>query len=319
MEPRILFARRIGWCFSTGVSRASVFWYVTPRITENRSRPFTHSHPTGNSNGFSSSATAASGLSRLAFPSAISRSFSARILCSSTLPGSSPGSCGTSLPCTASVKISSRSFVIPPGALASRLKFCRSGDGCVARYFALGSRAARTAFIRCHLRAPARENATSSIRYMACSKSPRMPHSSRCPDGLRQYFLERVAEPLRLTLQSGVVDQQLFRVVADDICGVRIFLVQVVAGRLDLLDADLPGALVFHTACKSVLLSSPPSLLGIELFNADRLGLVVVLHARRVRVLVVPDMLRGLALGEEQQIRLDAGVGAEHAVGQAHD
>ena len=30
-------------------------------------------------------------------------------------------------------------------------------------------------------------------------------------------------------------------------------------------------------------------------------------------------MLGGLTLGEEQQVGLDAGVGVEHAVGQAHD
>ena len=36
-------------------------------------------------------------------------------------------------------------------------------------------------------------------------------------------------------------------------------------------------------------------------------------------MLVVPNVLRGLALGEEQQVGLDAGVGREHAVGQPHD
>ena len=89
----------------------------------NHSPNRTHSHTTGNSNGFSSSPISASGLSRLIFPSAINRSFSARIFCSSTLAGSSAGSCGTSLPCTARVRMSSRSLATPPGAVASRFKF----------------------------------------------------------------------------------------------------------------------------------------------------------------------------------------------------
>src|SRR6185503_4212726 len=63
----------------------------------------------------------------------------------------------------------------------------------------------------------------------------------------------------------------------------------------------------------------PPLFLGVEFLEADGLGLVVALHARRIRVLAIPDFLRGLAFGEEQQIGLDAGVGSENAVGQADD
>ena len=37
------------------------------------------------------------------------------------------------------------------------------------------------------------------------------------------------------------------------------------------------------------------------------------------RVLEVPDFLGRLALGEEEQVGVDAGVGGEDAVGQAHD
>jgi hypothetical protein len=85
------------------------------------------------------------------------------------------------------------------------------------------------------------------------------------------------------------------------------------------VDADLPGALVFHAGGKAICLAAPPGFLGVEFFDADGLGLVVVFHARRVRVLVVPDVLCGLALGEEQQVGFDAGVGRKHAIGQAHD
>ena len=43
-----------------------------------------------------------------------------------------------------------------------------------------------------------------------------------------------------------------------------------------------------------------------------RIGLVLLyaLRAGRVRMLVVPDVFGGRALGEEQQVGLDAGVGS---------
>src|SRR5208283_2290788 len=80
----------------------------------------------------------------------------------------------------------------------------------------------------------------------------------------------------------------------------------------DLLDRHPPGVLV-------LLSLRPPFLLGCELLDADRFGLGVGLVARRVGMLVVPDRVGWLALGKEKQVGLDAGVGAEDAVGQAND
>ena len=72
-----------------------------------------HSHPSGSSNGFSSSLISGSGLGFLIFPCFTSSAFSAAIRFSSSDAGSSFGSCGTSLPRTASSRISSRSFLMP--------------------------------------------------------------------------------------------------------------------------------------------------------------------------------------------------------------
>jgi hypothetical protein len=57
----------------------------------------------------------------------------------------------------------------------------------------------------------------------------------------------------------------------------------------------------------------------LELLDADRLGLVVALGTRRIGVLVEPDVPCRRALGEEEQVGADAGVGVEDAVGQADD
>ncbi len=72
-----------------------------------------HSHPSGNSNGFSSSLISGSGFCFLILPCFTSSAFSAAIRFSSSDAGSSFGSCGTSLPRTASSRISSRNFLIP--------------------------------------------------------------------------------------------------------------------------------------------------------------------------------------------------------------
>lgn len=71
-----------------------------------------HSHPSGNSNGFSSSLISGSGFA-FNFPLFHQLCFSAAIRFSSSDAGSSFGSCGTSLPRTASSRISSRNFLMP--------------------------------------------------------------------------------------------------------------------------------------------------------------------------------------------------------------
>src|SRR5690606_30281046 len=63
----------------------------------------------------------------------------------------------------------------------------------------------------------------------------------------------------------------------------------------------------------------PPLLLRRELLDPERLGLRVALVALGVWVLVEPDLLRRLALCEEEQVRLDAGVGAEDPLRQPDD
>ena len=43
-------------------------------------------------------------------------------------------------------------------------------------------------------------------------------------------------------------------------------------------------------------------------------GFVVAFDAFRIGVLIIPDMLGGLPLGEKEQVGFDAGVGVEYAV-----
>src|SRR5690606_25263122 len=113
--------------------------------------------------------------------------------------------------------------------------------------------------------------------------------------------------------------QQLVRVVADLFAHVGVFLVQVPVGGAQGVEADFPCLLVLPTAGVAVGGAAPPGFLYLKLFKANGLGRVVILDARGIAVLVVPDMLGGLAFGEEQQVGFDAGVGVEHPIGQAHD
>jgi hypothetical protein len=88
--------------------------------------------------------------------------------------------------------------------------------------------------------------------------------------------------------------------------------VEVVAARLDVLDRDLPGLVV-------LLALTPPLLLGRELLDSKRLGLVVALRSWRVGVLVEPDRLRRYALVEEEEVRLDARVRVEDPLRETDD
>ena len=58
---------------------------------------------------------------------------------------------------------------------------------------------------------------------------------------------------------------------------------------------------------------------GLQVLEADGLGHGVGFLACGHAVLVEPDLFGWLALLKEQQVGADAGVGFEHAVGQAHD
>ena len=68
-----------------------------------------------------------------------------------------------------------------------------------------------------------------------------------------------------------------------------------IVARFDLRDGNAPRLLVFDAVF-------PPRARGLKLLNADWRGLVVGLRAGRIGVLVVPDLRRGLAFGEEQQV-----------------
>ena len=135
--------------------------------------------------------------------------------------------------------------------------------------------------------------------------------------------------------ETLVIGEQLVGVGVRDAGVVRVLDVEVVAVGLDLLDRHLPGlrrldsvgerrlgrslALPFGFALLLRLLTEPPLLFDVELFDADRLRLVVGLGSRRIRVLVEPNLFGRLPLGEEQQVRLDARVRTEDAVRQPDD
>ena len=92
----------------------------------------------------------------------------------------------------------------------------------------------------------------------------------------------------------------------------RVLDVQVVIARLDLVDGHAPGVLV-------LLAVLPPRLFQVELLDRDRPRLGVLLAVGGQGVLEIPDLLGRLALGEEEQVGVDAGIGGKDAVGQAHD
>ena len=129
---------------------------------------------------------------------------------------------------------------------------------------------------------------------------------------------------MNLSLLLVVLSEQFFGIVISCRDDVRVADVEVVVARDDVIDADFPGLLGLEAGFEAVFLGAPPVDLGLELLEAHGLGLVVADDALRVGVLVEPDFLGGglLALGllgEEEDVRLDAGVGIEDAVGQADD
>jgi len=93
---------------------------------------------------------------------------------------------------------------------------------------------------------------------------------------------------------------------------VGILDVEVVVAVFDLVDADLPGDLVLFPLV-------PPVHTRLEMLESDGLGHGIGFLALGNPVLVEPDRLGGFALLEKQQVRADAGIRFEHAVGQADD
>lgn len=136
-----------------------------------------------------------------------------------------------------------------------------------------------------------------------------------------QFGLELRACLGDLSEEFFVFGQQMIDVTGAGVGVVRILDVEVVAVGLDLLDRDAPGLFVFLAlAVEPVLVRlAPPLAFGLELFDADWLPLVVAFGTRGIGMLVVPDLLRRRALGEEEQIGADAGVGTKDAVGEPDD
>ena len=118
-----------------------------------RSFKRTYSHLLGTSNGISSSAPGGSGLGFASFPSLTSRAFSAVIRSRSKHAGSSPGSCGTSLPRIASWRMACRRGATSAGAV--NRSSMRSAMRVQAAPTAPASRASRRA-ARAALRREAR-------------------------------------------------------------------------------------------------------------------------------------------------------------------
>ena len=106
--------------------------------------------------------------------------------------------------------------------------------------------------------------------------------------------------------------QEVIDVAGAGVGVVRVLEVEVVVAGLDFIDGDAPGLFVFHAIL-------PPLALGAEFLEGHRLGFVVTFHPGRIGMLVIPDFLRRLALGEEEEVGLDAGVGGEDAIRQADD
>ena len=104
----------------------------------------------------------------------------------------------------------------------------------------------------------------------------------------------------------------LRRQVLEVLLGARVLDVEVAAVRQDRRSGDLPSPLV-------LLAVVPPCQAVRELLELDRRGLGVVLAPLGQRLLVVPDVSRRAGAVEEEQVRRDARVGREDAVGQPDD
>lgn len=121
--------------------------------------------------------------------------------------------------------------------------------------------------------------------------------------------------------QLFILGQQVVHIAGAVVGVVRVLEIEVEVAGLDRVDGNAPGLLILLAlAVRPFLVGlAPPLALGLELLDADRLALVVALGAGRIGMLVVPNFRCRRALGEEEQVRADAGVRIEDAVGQADD
>src|SRR5690606_35515672 len=97
-----------------------------------------------------------------------------------------------------------------------------------------------------------------------------------------------------------VFRQEVLDVAGTLVGAVWVLQIEVVVAGFDLVDGNAPGVFVFDAGLEAVGLIAPPSLLGRKLLDADGLALVVALHARRIGVLVLPDLLRRRPFRKEE-------------------
>jgi hypothetical protein len=117
---------------------------------------------------------------------------------------------------------------------------------------------------------------------------------------------------LKLAGELLVLAHQLFGVAVVDVGDVRVFHVEVVVALLYLSRRDLPCVLVLRAL-------PPPLLFKVKFLYRQGLGAGVRFVSLRIRVLEKPHLLCRPALFDEKNVCFDAGVRAEHAVGEAHD
>lgn len=134
-----------------------------------------------------------------------------------------------------------------------------------------------------------------------------------------EFLFQLSASRIDLGEKLFVFGQEVVHVAGAGVRVVRILKVEVKIARIDGIDGDPPSLFVFQASFEAVFFIAPPGALALELFDADRLALVVALGAGRIGVFVVPNLGSGPAFGEKQQVRTDPGVGIKDAVGQAHD
>jgi hypothetical protein len=102
------------------------------------------------------------------------------------------------------------------------------------------------------------------------------------------------------------------RQMCDVFLGARVLAVEVATIGDEFGGGNFPGALVLFAFV-------PPRHERREILELDRRGLGVVLPAFGQRLFVIPDFARRSRAVEEQDVRGNAGVRREHAIGQAHD
>ena len=119
-----------------------------------------------------------------------------------------------------------------------------------------------------------------------------------------------------LSEEFFVFRQEVVHVAGAFVGIVRVLEVEVEVSCLDGVDGDAPGAFVFLALAEVAVFVgfAPPRLFRLELGDADGLALVVTLGAGRIGVLVIPDVLGGRALGEEEQVGADAWPCASNAI-----